>query len=285
MTEIGRLHRYECLLLILGFGTSIALVLRTGWLDRVTIRSLSVTVIFLITYWILRNLKGDRVQKVRFLSGYFFVLWYYLSAGSFVVALQLPVRDAQLLAMDEAMCGVTPATGFQSVQAYWLTELMSGCYLSYLAYLHVAILHVIFVAVDKVQRFANWVLSVFAIGLPGYLLVPALGPVFAFPELFETPLVGGPITSLNNWVVQHGSTRYDAFPSLHVLITAALLVFDYRQCRRRFVFMAAPSLGIFVSTIYLRYHYLVDLLASIVLLFFALIFFRHRETSHVLPKR
>jgi len=280
---MGRLHRYECLLLILGFGTSIAMVLRTGWLDRLTLRSLSVTAIFLFTCWLLRTFQGDRVQKVRFLIGYFFVLWYYLSAGSLVVALQSPVRDAQLLALDEAMCGVTPATGFQSVQSYWLTELMSGCYLSYLVYLHAAILHVIFVSVDKVQRFANWVLSVFAIGLPGYLLVPALGPVFAFPELFEIPLVGGPITSLNNWVVEHGSTRYDAFPSLHVLITAALLVFDYRQCRRRFVWMAVPSLGIFVSTIYLRYHYLVDLLASIVLLFFALIFFRHRETAHALP--
>jgi len=219
------------------------------------------------------------------LIGYFFVLWYYLSAGSFVVALQLPVRDAQLLAIDEAICVVTPAIRFQSVQSYWLTELMSGCYLSYLVYLHAAMFYVVFASVDKVGRFANWILSVFAIGLPGYLLVPAIGPLFAYPELFEMPLVGGPITSFNSWVVHRGSTRFDAFPSLHVLITGALLVFDYGQYPRRFAWLVVPSLGLFVSTIYLRYHYLVDLLASIVLLILALVLFRHRETSHALPHR
>lgn len=255
---------------MLGGGTSIAAALLAGATSHVAVHSLCVTVVYLLCCLILTKIKGNWTQKARFLSGYFFVLWYYLSAGMFVVDMELPVRDAQLLAADEALFGATPSTALYRFQTYWLSELMSGCYLLYLVYLHAAILYVCFIPDEKVQRFGNWLLSIFAIGLSGYLMFPASGPGFAFPELFKTPMPGGPITEFNGWVVASGSNRFDAFPSLHVLITSALLIFDYRYHPRRFTWMLAPSLGIFISTIYLRYHYLVDLFASMALLLVAI---------------
>jgi membrane-associated phospholipid phosphatase len=197
-----------------------------------------------------------------------------MSAGAFASEMQLVTRDSQLLAADTVMLGATPSVFLQAVQSYWLTELMSGCYLWYLFYLHAAIFCTIFATDDFIQRFANWIFSIFAIGFSGYLIVPAIGPAFAFPELFQTPLVGGPITSFNAWVVEQGSNRVDAFPSLHVLVTCSLLVFDYRHVSRRFAWMLLPSIGTIISTVYLRYHYLVDLLASVVLLLISIAVFR-----------
>ncbi|TWU11139.1 phosphatase PAP2 family protein [Allorhodopirellula heiligendammensis] len=284
MRDCRLLERYELLLVTLGFGTALALALRLGWFHPATLHAFVVTLVFFLTCWALRERESDRIQKLRYLIGYVFVLWFYLSVGSFVVAMRLPTRDAELLAIDEAMFGVTPAVRMQLLQSFYLTELMSGFYFSYLVYLHAALLCVVFQSVGQAQRFANWIFSVFAIGLAGYLLVPAQGPQLAFPELFETPLVGGPVTALNRWVVQRGSTVYDAFPSLHALISWALLVFDFRGCRRRFVWMVVPSLGIVVSTVYLRYHYMVDLLASVVVLSFCLPVFRHQEQPDVVPR-
>ena len=47
-----------------------------------------------------------------------------------------------------------------------------------------------------------------------------------------------------------------------LVVTCALLAFDYRYCRRRFHWMALPAAGLIVSTLYLRFHYAVDLLAG-----------------------
>ncbi|HMJ67231.1 MAG TPA: phosphatase PAP2 family protein, partial [Candidatus Binatia bacterium] len=55
------------------------------------------------------------------------------------------------------------------------------------------------------------------------------------------------------------------FPSLHVLITCILLDHDSRHVRWRFWTMVIPALGLLISTIYLRYHYGVDVLVAFVL--------------------
>ncbi|HEY7423430.1 MAG TPA: phosphatase PAP2 family protein, partial [Gemmataceae bacterium] len=54
----------------------------------------------------------------------------------------------------------------------------------------------------------------------------------------------------------------DVFPSLHVLITLILLDHDRRFVPRRFRFMMLPAAGLMLATVYLRYHYVVDLAAG-----------------------
>jgi membrane-associated phospholipid phosphatase len=117
--------------------------------------------------------------------------------------------------------------------------------------------------------------------LPGYLLVPATGPALAFPDLFSEPLSGWLLTAVNRAVVEHGSSVYSVFPSLHVLITCALLAFDRRHCPRRFKFMLLPTIGLFASTMYLRYHYAIDLLAGAGLFLVVLFFFGERRSADV----
>jgi membrane-associated phospholipid phosphatase len=134
---------------------------------------------------------------------------------------------------------------------------------------------------NSTRRLANWLFSIYAIGLAGYLLFPAVGPRKAFPDLFTQPIEGPFLTPLNRMIVEHGSSVYDAFPSLHVLITCTLLEYDRRYCRRRFFAMLLPAIGIFTSALYLRYHYAVDLLAGGVLFILATIIFKERTNVGV----
>ena len=62
-----------------------------------------------------------------------------------------------------------------------------------------------------------------------------------------------------------GSSGFDVFPSLHVTITCVLLAHDWVEVRRRFWVMVGPVAGLVVSTVYLRYHYGLDVLAGAIL--------------------
>ena len=74
------------------------------------------------------------------------------------------------------------------------------------------------------------------------------------------------------------AARYDSFPSLHVLITLMLLGWDWRRFRGRFWIMLIPSMVMIASTVALRLHYTVDLLAS-GMLFVGLHAFFERERT------
>ena len=76
------------------------------------------------------------------------------------------------------------------------------------------------------------------------------------------PLAGGFPTRICYDFVALGSSFYDIFPSLHILMTCVLGDFDGRETRWRFWIMILPAIGLGASTLYLRYHYAIDLLAG-----------------------
>ena len=90
----------------------------------------------------------------------------------------------------------------------------------------------------------------------------ARGPLAAMASSFESPLTGGALTAVNDWVVRNGSAVYDVFPSLHVFMTCVLLEHDRREHPLRFKGMLPVAVGLMASTVYLRYHYAIDLVAG-----------------------
>ena len=66
----------------------------------------------------------------------------------------------------------------------------------------------------------------------------------------------------NAAVVAAGSSAYDIFPSLHTYITLVLLEHDRREHPRRFRVLLPVAVAILLSTLVLRYHYAVDLVAG-----------------------
>lgn len=275
--------RYEILLCLLGLYTMIALLIRAGVTSGATLQAALATIGYA---WFIRRCchkPDNQWQKLRALAGYLFVFWYFLAVASFVPALGVSGRDQWLLAADERLFGVTPAVPLQLVASVPITELMSVCYLSFIIYLHVTLIHAALMPNEYVRRYTNWIFSIYAIGLPGYLIVPATGPGLAFPQLFNEPLRGWLLTDLNRAVVERGSSVYSVFPSLHVLIVFALLAFDRRHCPRRFRWMLLPTAGLIVSTMYLRYHYAIDLLVGAEIFLIAVVLFPERRSADVAP--
>ena len=82
--------------------------------------------------------------------------------------------------------------------------------------------------------------------------------------------------------------RRDVFPSLHVGISFVVWLYAYRNSRRLFLVLSPLILSLWVSTVYLRYHYLIDCIAGLILapLSFLLanwLFKRLGEIAVVLP--
>jgi len=173
--------------------------------------------------------------------------------------------DAALLAVDRWLLGETPALALEPWVRPWLTDLMSFCYFLFLPYLALSLLYYFVAPLALAQRFWAGLFTLYGIGFLGYSLVPAAGPWVHVSGEFSVPLAGGWMTRLNARVIGAGSNGVDVFPSLHCAVSAYLLVFDWRHKRWRFAAYLLPCVGLWASTVYLRYHYFIDLVAGFAL--------------------
>lgn len=194
----------------------------------------------------------------------------YQSMAGAVPAVRTMRFDAELLALDRWLLGETPSSVLAGLATPWLTELMSLCYILFMPLLFFSLLRYFFARRELLGEFYAGLFTVYGLGFLGYLLVPAAGPWLAYPELFGGALSGGPITALNQAMVEHGSNRVDVWPSLHGAVSAFILGFAWRRHRKEFFFLLLPVAGLWMSTLYLRYHYFIDLLSGLALAAFAL---------------
>ena len=94
---------------------------------------------------------------------------------------------------------------------------------------------------------------------------PAAGPWVAMAGEFSGPLEGGRLPQGNAAIVRMESNGVDVFPSLPCAVPSFLLAFDFVYRRWRFWCYLVPAVGLWVSTVYLRYHYFIDVLAGFAL--------------------
>lgn len=272
----SRLWRGEVWLGLVASVVALTLLVRDG-ISGMTMIALAAAVAYALVLW-----KHPIGSNWRLLAGYALVWAGYSGSTRLALALRVPERSAELLKLDRAIFGECPAVPFSSFHAPWMGEILSVGYLSYLLYLHVSLFSALLADTGKRARWMHTVWGAFALGLAGYLLCPASSPSVAFPDMFSQPVAGSMITRANEALNAAASSRYDAFPSLHVLVTLTLLRMDWRENLRRFWVMLGPSLIMFVSTLALRLHYAVDLLASAILFVMLCVFWRLQPSDPAL---
>lgn len=107
-----------------------------------------------------------------------------------------------------------------------------------------------------------------------YVIFPAAPPRLYFESLglFTVTLRGGPITSFQDALLQmmpnHAARA--AFPSLHAAVSGLSLYYAWKYCRWFFPILLTFVIGLLASTVYLRHHWVVDLIAGVPLVPWAL---------------
>lgn len=180
-------------------------------------------------------------------------------------------RDAELLALDRLIFGESPAVTMQAIVAPWLTDILTVAYTLHLV--APPILGLMLYLRDR-RRFREYVIAIMVVsvlGSIGYILVPAVGPNIAFPELYDVPLGGSLYEPVTSFVDKARAPR-DVFPSLHVAISSVVLWYAGRASWKWFLTFLPFVVGNWIATVYLRYHYVVDLAAGWVVAALALWF-------------
>ncbi len=216
----------------------------------------------------------DEMRLLRKMLGFlrdclplYCILLVYPTSDFLIDALQgSRLVDPTLVAIDEAVFGGHASVWMQQFISPKLTDVLSLCYFLHLAIppliLLVAALHAprgLFV--EAVEGFV--LLSL--IGVTLYVIFPAIGPLHTLSHLYTRDLAGGLLTTANRAIIDATRVPRDAFPSLHVAISALLLVYAWRVSRVFAIIVAPVILGNWISTIYLRYHYLIDVVAGFAL--------------------
>jgi hypothetical protein len=197
----------------------------------------------------------------------------YLALRRYLPALALAPCDGVLLALDRRWLGETPAVLLERFASPSAVEWFAFCYYAYFflvgGYVLGSLLR------DRGSRAAELMLGialVTALGQSLYTLVPGVGP-HAF-ELFAQPLAGGVWWQRVVALVAGAGAGMDIFPSLHTAhpVLIALHAFRHRQ-RGTYRLIWLPTVllagNMVVSTMFLRWHYGIDVLVGLALAFAA----------------
>ena len=190
--------------------------------------------------------------------------------------------DGALQQIDTWSLGTTPSVSLQALIHPALTECLSLCYLLFFPYLLFSMIYYFVGELPLLKKFFAGLFSIYGLGFLGYSLVPAAGPYLAMADRFTVPLDGWWLTRLNDAIVRAGSNGVDVFPSLHCAVSSYILFFDRRHRPWRFKLYLLPCVGLWISTLYLRYHYAIDLVCGFGLSALALWLAKHTGNSHEL---
>jgi membrane-associated phospholipid phosphatase len=172
-----------------------------------------------------------------------------------------------LIAIDYWMFGVQPAVWAEQFIHPWLTEIFSFCYMIYFAFAP-AVALTLYLQRRKTEFRAVMVSVIlcFYAGYLLYILFPAVPPRLTLKHLFTMKFNGTPLadTAIAMISILPRESRA-AFPSLHSAVTLLSLILAYKYVRWLFWILLPFCIGLLLSTIYLRHHYVIDLLAGFIL--------------------
>jgi membrane-associated phospholipid phosphatase len=200
--------------------------------------------------------------RVR-LSFYFVAMgvsFYAMRAG--VPLLGNPRVDSLLQQWDRDLLGETPAVAWEAWLYPWLEDLAMAGYLFFFYYLLAGPGHYCVRSIPLFRKCIVGLFTLYGLAFMGYTVFPAAGPHLSMT--FHTPLHGPWLLDSTLETVDRGSNTVDVFPSVHFAASLYLLLFDWQNSRRRFWWALVPCMVLWWSTMYLRFHYFVDLLAGAV---------------------
>lgn len=196
----------------------------------------------------------------------------YLFLGEALPLLNPGALDRELYQLDLRLLGVEPAVLLERWATPWTTDWFSFFYMGYFALHAFFVIPIAFLARNRRlgAELAFAMMFVYALGQSIYVLVPGYGPLRALTDAFHAELPGGSVFQAMHAFVDDAGAMKDIFPSLHTAVPTTLTLIAFRHRRvlgRAWIPVAFVTANTVVATMFLRWHYLVDVLAGLALAF------------------
>jgi membrane-associated phospholipid phosphatase len=191
----------------------------------------------------------------------------------FIDAFRSTSYEMEMIAADAWLFGGQPSVWLERILNPLLTEYLQ---LTYVLYFPLLLFVGIALLVSERRRTFTKYLVVINLSLLTchlfYFLVPVRSPLYVMddPEFAEyltyTTSLGGMwfAENLRQGLLNATKMRYDCFPSGHTMHTLLAILFAWRASRKVGVVTTVIGVSIIFSTLYLRYHYAIDLVAGVV---------------------
>jgi membrane-associated phospholipid phosphatase len=211
---------------------------------------------------------SKKISWIRDFAPIVIIAIIFNSLGGLISGLRSPHYDDVLIRIDYALFGAHPTVWLERINNPLLTGLLQAAYISYYG-MPIALVLVLYFKGNKnsFNSAAFAIVLCFYLSYIGYLLVPAVGPRFTLSHVQTADLRAGPATL---WIQQtldgleHNKT--DAFPSGHTAVALVTLVYSWKYREKALFRILVPAVSaLIVSTVYLRYHYVIDVIAGVLL--------------------
>jgi membrane-associated phospholipid phosphatase len=216
---------------------------------------------------ILARYSSRPVLVVRHWYALVYLPFCYKEVPYIISALGLRVADLTLARWDLAMWKTDPVFWPDTLLNPYLTEFLQLVYSMFIPGVIGLGLLYWYKRSSREFRYCTFlVVATFLICYLGYLAIPARGPRFmdyvsqhpALQGLWAFRFFQGTLDTLEG-------AQFDCFPSGHVAVMIVCCYAARKLPRRIFLIFCALAALIAFSTIYLRYHYMIDVLAGILL--------------------
>lgn len=225
-----------------------------------------------ILVWIIKppQLKIARITRHYYVVAYLFIFFGFLN--HLIPVLNPDAIDWTLIGWDHWLFGTHPTVWLQSLQHPLFTEILQWSYSGY--YFLPLLVPIGLHAAKKAYRIDEYltiVLTAFYLCFLGNFIFPAYGPRFFLANLHTEPLQGIWLAE----AVQHTlnsleKIQLDAFPSGHAAIIFVLMYYTFKHVRKLFWMILPICIALLISTVYLRLHYVVDIIAGLFLAIFVI---------------
>ncbi len=214
-----------------------------------------------------------------------FVYFIYNQTNTYITIINPNLFDELFIKIDRAICGTDPTHFTMKFANPYLTEFLQFCYMTFF---FMPIIHGIELHIRKkdaeFDKLLRNILFGFYFSYLLYFFLPAIGPRFTLHDFstLSCDLPGVYLTEFFRSVVNTGGgiisaaippevqVHRDCMPSGHTMMTLINIYLAFKfKSKLRFVFLIIGC-GLILATVYLRYHYVIDVLAGAVFFYISL---------------
>ena len=233
------------------------------------------TVILLVQLSMLFVVRRRRsVASPPAVVAYRLVTWGSFQATYFVLRFLLPLAnpnslDEPLYRLDIRLFGVEPTLWMDQFVNSATTEWFAFFYFAYFPLLASFLFPILLFERREpiVSEFTLGLFMLFCIGHFFYFVVPGFGPYRHLADLYHHQLPNGRWYQMVIAAVSNGGAQKDIFPSMHTGAPTFLAMFAFRNRKSMpyrvvWAVVAFFAINIIGATLFLRWHYLVDVIAG-----------------------
>jgi membrane-associated phospholipid phosphatase len=213
--------------------------------------------------------RSPELRWIRFLRlslPFLLIVWFYQETDLLNNILFPQYLDPYFAHLEEAWFHSQPSLIFaERISNRGFAELMYFGYVSFYA-LTIGVPAWLYFRVDKIQaaRFTTLIITSFTVYYLVFIVLPVAGPQYYFQDSVDPLPRGYVFGPLLQMAQKLGEGRTAAFPSSHVAICLMIVWGCFRYARRLVWYVVPVAVILIISTVYIRAHYVIDVIAGIV---------------------